>query len=117
MIRRPPRSTRTDTLFPYTTLFRSTASAFANYTGSVDYTTANDQESTGSFTTFDATVGYGTGPDNGFWSGLDFELSARNLLDRAPPSYVPPSASIPPYDSLNYSPIGRLWNISVSKRW
>src|SRR3546814_18161937 len=29
MIRRPPRSTRTDTLFPYTTLFRS-------WTGAVD---------------------------------------------------------------------------------
>src|SRR3546814_20073094 len=28
MIRRPPRSTRTDTLFPYTTLFRSAASSF-----------------------------------------------------------------------------------------
>src|SRR3546814_10360715 len=27
MIRRPPRSTRTDTLFPYTTLFRSTTLA------------------------------------------------------------------------------------------
>src|SRR3546814_3195149 len=27
MIRRPPRSTRTDTLFPYTTLFRSAADA------------------------------------------------------------------------------------------
>src|SRR3546814_11368472 len=27
MIRRPPRSTRTDTLFPYTTLFRSTSRA------------------------------------------------------------------------------------------
>src|SRR3546814_11077372 len=27
MIRRPPRSTRTDTLFPYTTLFRSRARA------------------------------------------------------------------------------------------
>src|SRR3546814_2609096 len=26
MIRRPPRSTRTDTLFPYTTLFRSSTS-------------------------------------------------------------------------------------------
>src|SRR3546814_3623458 len=26
MIRRPPRSTRTDTLFPYTTLFRSSLS-------------------------------------------------------------------------------------------
>src|SRR3546814_4679717 len=29
MIRRPPRSTRTDTLFPYTTLFRSHARAAA----------------------------------------------------------------------------------------
>src|SRR3546814_13653966 len=29
MIRRPPRSTRTDTLFPYTTLFRSLANLFA----------------------------------------------------------------------------------------
>src|SRR3546814_12866141 len=28
MIRRPPRSTRTDTLFPYTTLFRSIAARF-----------------------------------------------------------------------------------------
>src|SRR3546814_6063436 len=27
MIRRPPRSTRTDTLFPYTTLFRSVYAA------------------------------------------------------------------------------------------
>src|SRR3546814_3991637 len=29
MIRRPPRSTRTDTLFPYTTLFRSAGAAAA----------------------------------------------------------------------------------------
>src|SRR3546814_20004049 len=29
MIRRPPRSTRTDTLFPYTTLFRSFCAIFA----------------------------------------------------------------------------------------
>src|SRR3546814_1441142 len=28
MIRRPPRSTRTDTLFPYTTLFRSAPCSF-----------------------------------------------------------------------------------------
>src|SRR3546814_7353234 len=42
MIRRPPRSTRTDTLFPYTTLFRSWRSAanaksdaIAQYKGSI----------------------------------------------------------------------------------
>src|SRR3546814_3545517 len=32
MIRRPPRSTRTDTLFPYTTLFRSKRSSQENGT-------------------------------------------------------------------------------------
>src|SRR3546814_2124165 len=31
MIRRPPRSTRTDTLFPYTTLFRSRSRRSANW--------------------------------------------------------------------------------------
>src|SRR3546814_8156626 len=31
MIRRPPRSTRTDTLFPYTTLFRSVERDRAQY--------------------------------------------------------------------------------------
>src|SRR3546814_3243889 len=38
MIRRPPRSTRTDTLFPYTTLFRSLIVAVqgACYTGGLE---------------------------------------------------------------------------------
>src|SRR3546814_1455887 len=31
MIRRPPRSTRTDTLFPYTTLFRSLPAVISPY--------------------------------------------------------------------------------------
>src|SRR3546814_5551580 len=31
MIRRPPRSTRTDTLFPYTTLFRSVSAPPGHY--------------------------------------------------------------------------------------
>src|SRR3546814_9562563 len=44
MIRRPPRSTRTDTLFPYTTLFRSVARrrcqlpAVGRYRGAGDLT-------------------------------------------------------------------------------
>src|SRR3546814_9660287 len=43
MIRRPPRSTRTDTLFPYTTLFRSRCGAHrptANASGSGNAATA-----------------------------------------------------------------------------
>src|SRR3546814_1483924 len=36
MIRRPPRSTRTDTLFPYTTLFRSAHAAIYDAVASLD---------------------------------------------------------------------------------
>src|SRR3546814_18902866 len=36
MIRRPPRSTRTDTLFPYTTLFRSLEDRRAAILASID---------------------------------------------------------------------------------
>src|SRR3546814_11127482 len=38
MVRRPPRSTRTDTLFPYTTLFRSEETAF----GETNHGAANE---------------------------------------------------------------------------
>src|SRR3546814_12959349 len=39
MIRRPPRSTRTDTLFPYTTLFRSGGANAVTVTESADSVT------------------------------------------------------------------------------
>src|SRR3546814_15049288 len=42
-IRRPPRSTRTDTLFPYTTLFRSASSA----NGSIKVASAGEGQSIG----------------------------------------------------------------------
>src|SRR3546814_11791627 len=49
MIRRPPRSTLTDTLFPYTTLFRSAASQVSQgpgrgHLGSVHGEHANREE-------------------------------------------------------------------------
>src|SRR3546814_6377710 len=40
MIRRPPRSTRTDTLFPYTTLFRSEAGGVGPEAGGQTLTAA-----------------------------------------------------------------------------
>src|SRR3546814_2634800 len=41
MIRRPPRSTRTDTLFPYTTLFRSLEHAVEIPAGGADVLAAD----------------------------------------------------------------------------
>src|SRR3546814_4298206 len=43
MIRRPPRSTRTDTLFPYTTLFRSHLHPEARHRPAVDHVIGGDQ--------------------------------------------------------------------------
>src|SRR3546814_14562307 len=42
MIRRPPRSTRTDTLFPYTTLFRSWSVIFSG-TGTINTSDAREK--------------------------------------------------------------------------
>src|SRR3546814_8075502 len=45
MIRRPPRSTRTDTLFPYTTLFRSRRAEVGNIAAAAIRAELDDQRS------------------------------------------------------------------------
>src|SRR3546814_5416359 len=52
MIRRPPRSTRTDTPFPYTTLFRSRLRSLEPVLAQYDYVAADR------FTAADVSVGY-----------------------------------------------------------
>src|SRR3546814_4933780 len=47
MIRRPPRSTRTDTLFPYTTLFRSYRQDVQERSGTADRTSGAADEGCG----------------------------------------------------------------------
>src|SRR3546814_8582320 len=42
MMRRPPRSTRTDTLFPYTTLFRSVACVLLRGNGAKAFCAGGD---------------------------------------------------------------------------
>jgi outer membrane receptor protein involved in Fe transport len=93
---------------------RVSASAFVNYVSGVT-DTANGHKS-GSFPTADATLRYLTGDRADLFSGLDLALSVKNLFGRAPPLYAP-VASNPPYDSTNYSPIGRFVNVSISKHW
>src|SRR3546814_8160717 len=55
MIRRPPRSTRTDTLFPYTTLFRS-----AGAVSGVDSASAEGSAGIASVRTLSETLASGT---------------------------------------------------------
>jgi outer membrane receptor protein involved in Fe transport len=93
-----------------------TASLFANYRGGV--TNLVDDVKSASFTTFDATLRYATGQRNDAWSGMEFALFVDNVFNRDPPLYqvtLPLYAA--PYDSTNYSPIGRFLSLSVSKHW
>jgi hypothetical protein len=92
-----------------------TGSLFGNYRSGV--TNTADARKGASFTTFDATLRYDTGAREDAWSNLTLELSAQNLLNRAPPLYVPISWHYAPYDSTNYSAVGRFVSFSVSKHW
>ncbi|QEE25626.1 TonB-dependent receptor [Rhodanobacter glycinis] len=92
-----------------------TASLFGNYKSGV--TDTADGRKGASFTTFDATLRYDTGARNDIWSNVALELSAQNLLNRAPPLYAVTSLTLAPYDSTNYSAIGRYLSLSVSKHW
>lgn len=92
-----------------------TASLFGNYKSGV--TNTADGRKGASFTTFDASLRYGTGVRDDAWSNLALELSVQNLLDRAPPLYAVTSLTYTPYDSTNYSAIGRFLSISISKHW
>ncbi|GGK03097.1 TonB-dependent receptor plug domain-containing protein [Luteimonas terricola] len=93
-----------------------TASLFANHRGGV--TNRLDDATSASSTTVDAALRYATGTRGDGWSGLEFALSADNVLDRDPPSYqVTSPLYAVPYDSTNYSPVGRFLSLSVSKRW
>jgi outer membrane receptor protein involved in Fe transport len=92
-----------------------TASLFGNYRSGV--TNTADRSKGASFTTFDATLRYDTGARDDAWSNLALELSAQNLLNRAPPLYAVTSLTNAPYDSTNYSAVGRFLSLSVSKHW
>jgi iron complex outermembrane recepter protein len=57
-------------------------------------------------------------PDTrGVTKGLDVVLSLQNALNAKPDTITNPLLYDNPYDSTNYSPIGRFVAISVSKSW
>jgi outer membrane receptor protein involved in Fe transport len=43
--------------------------------------------------------------------------TVQNLFDKAPPSGRSAYIADPPYDSANYSAIGRFVSLGVSKQW
>lgn len=93
------------------------ASGFMNYTQGVTSMLMSTTERTSSFMTFDTTLAYKTREGDKALDGLVVSLAVQNLFDRNPPLYTPPSSDYLPYDSTNYSAIGRYVSLSLSKHW
>lgn len=90
----------------------------ANYLGPLSDTRSTPALRIPSQTTFDLTLRYRT-PEGGpaVLRGLDIILSVQNLFDAAPPPIATSSVTDTPYDSTNYSAIGRFVSVTVSKKW
>src|SRR3546814_1042214 len=78
MIRRPPRSTRPDTLFPYTTLFRSAGGGYPGDAG----------QSIGTPSTASAGTGYGQAPPRSVGNQRGVTTGTRADLPHEAPSDV-----------------------------
>jgi outer membrane receptor protein involved in Fe transport len=68
-------------------------------------------------TTFDLTARLRSAETSGLTKGLEFTLTIQNLLNTAPGRIATSQVYDNPYDSTNYSPVGRYIALSVSKSW
>jgi outer membrane receptor protein involved in Fe transport len=93
------------------------ANAFVNYIGGVLDTVESPGVFRASQTTTDLNVKYRLADDLPVVRNLTILFSVQNLFNVNPPDVQPGSPGGIPYDSTNYSAIGRFVGLSVTKRW
>ena len=93
----------------------ATLSAFVNRTGGVDDNRSSPTVTVGGQTALDMAIRLA--PSGGRLSGWSFLLSAQNLNDDEPSRIRTSYVYATPYDSTNYSVIGRLISVTLTKRW
>ena len=87
------------------------------YTGGVTDTRRAEADPVGGMTTADLTARLRSGEAAGLAKGLDIILTVQNLFNAKPDRIVTTQVYDNPYDSTNYSPVGRYIAVSVSKSW
>ena len=92
-------------------------SLFANYIGGTSDTRTLSEVNVGSFTSFDGTVRYKADKGSSILAGTEIILSVLNLLNEKPAQIQNSDPSLPPYDSSNYSAIGRQVSVTLRKRF
>jgi outer membrane cobalamin receptor len=91
--------------------------AAVDYAGGVDDVRAAPAIPVDAMTSFDLTARYRTPPGSGAFDGLDLIVSAANLFNAKPDQIATSLPYDSPYDSTNYSPLGRVISLSVAKKW
>lgn len=94
-----------------------TLEAAVDYAGGVSDLRATPANPVDGMTTIDLTARYRTAPGSGLFDGLDLTVSAANLFNAKPDTIATSLPYDSPYDSTNYSPLGRFVSFGIAKRW
>src|SRR3546814_4513613 len=113
MLRRPPRSTRTDTLFPYTTLFRSSIGSLgggSTSTGGGSTSTGGGSTAGGGGSGVAVGVGVGSGSTTGGTTagGVPAPTGSGSLPvveERITAAAIAPAAAMPPVVAITRAPL------------
>jgi outer membrane receptor protein involved in Fe transport len=94
------------------------ATATLNYVGDLSDTRTSPALKVPGQATVDLALRFRTG-DGGSNAlrGIEFILAAQNLFDTPPPLITTGSVTDTPYDSTNYSPVGRFVSFTIAKKW
>jgi outer membrane receptor protein involved in Fe transport len=92
-------------------------SAFVNYMAGVSDTRRPVTVHVDPMTTADLTARYSIEPGASPIGGIDISLTVTNLFDAHPELIATSSGMESPYDSTNYSPLGRFISLSIAKSW
>jgi outer membrane receptor protein involved in Fe transport len=98
-------------------LDRLDASFFFNHVGGTTDTRYTLLTHVRSTNTLDFTTHYITHSSSAVLDKLEFSLSVINLLNQAPSPIRNTLATEPPYDSTNYSAVGRFVSLTIAKQW
>lgn len=94
-----------------------TMSSFVSYMGGVDDIRRTPSVRVGSMTTADVTARYKVDGNSGILRGLDFIVSVQNIFNDKPSVIRTSSGLEAPYDSTNYSAVGRFVSFGITKQW
>ncbi|GAA4773283.1 hypothetical protein GCM10023219_20610 [Stakelama sediminis] len=95
-----------------------TLTAVASYSGRLADTRFTPIVSLPAQMRFDFVARYQLGTRGKGWlDGLDLTLALDNAFNVTPPPISVSTVSDTPYDSTNYSPLGRVLSIGIAKKW